>query len=143
MKLNNTNKRKRKQGFTLVELLLVLVILGALAAIVVPKFSGRSEQAKQTAATTQISAFETALNSFEVDNGFYPSGKDGLADLLTPPKNANNWRGPYIKEIPTDPWGNPYVYENPGKNNVAGFDIYSIGPDARAGTEDDVTNWTN
>lgn len=140
---NHSGNRKRKQGFTLVELLLVLVILGTLAAIVVPKFTGRGKQAKETAARTQISSFETALNIFETDNGFFPSGKDGLGDLLNPPKNATGWKGPYVKEIPMDPWGNEYVYENPGKNNASGFDIYSMGPDGRADTEDDITNWTN
>ncbi|MGB0582624.1 MAG: type II secretion system major pseudopilin GspG [Limisphaerales bacterium] len=138
---NQNRNRKRKQGFTLVELLLVLVILGTLAAIVVPKMTGRGKQAKETAARTQISSFETALNTFEIDNGFFPSGNDGLGDLIAPPKNSTGWKGPYLDKIPLDPWGNEYVYENPGKNNPAGFDIYSIGPDARADTEDDITNW--
>jgi len=140
---NQNRNRKRKQGFTLVELLLVLVILATLAAIVVPKLTGRGKQAQETAARTQIASFETALNTFEIDNGFFPSGADGLADLITPPKNAANWKGPYLKEIPLDPWKNQYVYENPGKNNAAGFDIYSMGPDGRADTEDDITNWSN
>ena len=119
-------------GFTLVELLLVLVILATLAAIVVPKFSGRSEQAKITAAQTQISFFETALDAFEVDNGYYPEGDNGLVDLVEEPKNAQSWRGPYLpKEIPPDPWGNVYLYEYPGKNNEHGYDIMSMGPDGR------------
>ena len=142
MKLVSNPNHRRRQGFTLVELLLVLVILGALAAIVVPKFSGRSEQAKLVSAQTQISGFETALNSFEVDNGFYPQSKDGLGALAAAPSNAQNWRGPYMKDVPLDPWGAAYVYENPGKMNASGFDIYSMGPDGRAATEDDITNWS-
>lgn len=133
---------RAQRAFTLVELLLVLVILGVLAAIVVPKFSGRTEQARQTAAVSQIATFGTALDAFEVDNGFYPKGKNGLVDLVQPPQNAQNWRGPYLKgEIPMDPWGSAYIYECPGRYNPSGYDLMSMGPDGRVGGDDDVTNW--
>ena len=132
----------RRRGFTLIEVLLVLVILATLAAIVVPKFAGRSEQAKITAAQTQIANFETALDAFEVDNAYYPKGDDGLQLLVEEPKDAKNWRGPYLKKgIPLDPWDNAYIYECPGKNNENGYDLMSMGPDGRRGTEDDITNW--
>lgn len=134
--------RNRQEAFTLVEMLLVLVILATLAAIVVPKFSGRSEQAKVTAAQTQISNFEIVLDAFEVDNSFYPKGTNGLQDLVEQPSNAKNWRGPYLKEIPLDPWGNKYIYENPGKRNANGYDLYSAGPDGRSGNDDDIANWS-
>ena len=145
MKTNLRNGRARatRSGFTLIELLLVLVILGILAAIVVPKFSGRTEQARETAARTQIATFSTALDQFEVDVGYYPKGRNGLNDLFTQPRDAQAWRGPYLKnEIPKDPWQNEYVYECPGKNNTSSYDIVSMGPDGRAGTEDDITNYS-
>jgi general secretion pathway protein G len=129
------------RGFTLIELLLVLVILGILAAIVVPKFSGRTEQARETAARTQLSAFGTALDGFEIDTGRYPRGKNGLLDLVQQPRDAQNWKGPYLKEVPKDPWGNDYIYESPGKNNPKGYDLMSMGPDGRVGGDDDITNW--
>jgi general secretion pathway protein G len=128
-------------GFTLVELLLVLVILGTLAAIVVPKFSGRTEQAKITAAKTQISNFSVALDAFEVDCGYYPKGKSGLQDLVVQPRDETNWKGPYVKEIPPDPWKNDYIYECPGKHNDSSYDVMSMGPDGQAGGDDDITNW--
>jgi general secretion pathway protein G len=144
MKLNPIHLRRAgARGFTLIELLLVLVILGVLAAIVVPKFSGRTEQARVTAAQSQIATFGTALDAFEVDNGYYPKGSAGLKDLVTQPRDAQNWRGPYLKnDIPLDPWGNAYVYECPGKYNPTSYDLMSMGPDGRAGTDDDITNWS-
>ena len=145
MKTNQQkNQRQRTHSaFTLIELLLVLVILGILAAIVVPKFSGRTEQARVTAAQSQIATFGTALDAFEVDNGFYPKGKSGLSDLIQQPRDAQNWRGPYLKsEIPLDPWGNAYIYECPGKHNPSGYDVMSMGPDGRVGGDDDIANWT-
>ncbi len=132
----------RRSAFTLIELLLVLVILGILAAIVVPKFAGRTEQARQTAAQTDISSFGTALDAFEVDNGYYPKGKSGLLDLATPPRDAQNWKGPYVKEVKKDPWNNDYIYEFPGRHNANSYDLSSAGPDGKSGTEDDVTNWS-
>jgi len=134
-------RRSAARGFTLVEMLLVLVILGVLAAIVYPKVAGRGEQARVTAAQAQISAFKTALDAFEVDNGYYPKGRNGLTDLVQKPRDAVNWRGPYLETIPKDPWQNDYVYENPGKHNVNSFDIMSLGSDGRSGTEDDIGNW--
>jgi len=136
-------KQSRRHGFTLIELLLVIAILGVLAAIIVPKFAGRTEQARTAAAMSDIATFGTALDAYEVDNGSYPKGKSGLNDLITQPRDARNWRGPYLKELRTDPWGNPYNYECPGKNNPSGYDISSMGPDGRANTEDDVTNYQN
>jgi general secretion pathway protein G len=131
----------RRAGFTLVELLLVLVILGILAALVLPKFTGRTEQARTTAAQTQISTFGTALDAFEVDTGTYPRGQDGLAQLLSQPADVPNWRGPYLKsDIPLDPWGRAYIYEFPGRTNPTGYDVRSMGPDGQAGTEDDIVN---
>src|SRR5947208_2616258 len=132
----------QQRAFTLIELLLVLVILGILAAIVVPKFAGRAEQVRMTEAQSQIATVGTALDAFEVDNGYYPKGKNCLADLVQPPRDAQNWRGPYLKsEIPLDPWGHPYVYECPGKHNPTSYDVMSVGLDGRAGTDDDVCNW--
>ncbi len=141
------HRRNRRRGhpqraFTLIELLLVLVILGVLAAIVVPKFSGRTEQARVTAAQAQIATFGTALDAYEVDNGFYPKGNNGLQDLIQQPNDTPNWKGPYLKdEIPNDPWGNPYIYECPGKHPPSPYDLISPGPDGRDGTDDDITNF--
>ncbi len=147
MKLNSRitvrAQARRNGGFTLVEMLLVLVILATLAAIVVPKFSGRTEQARITAAKTQISNFGVALDSFEIDVGYYPKGRNGLQDLVVQPRDASAWRGPYIKEIPKDPWGNEYVYESPSRHGDKSYDLMSPGPDGRVGTDDDITNWQN
>ena len=135
-------RSRHHQGFTLVEMLLVLVILATLAAVVVPKFAGRSKQAKETSARSQIANLEIALDMFETDNGYYPSGNGGLDELVNQPNNATSWQGPYIKKgVPVDPWGNNYIYEFPGKQNNSGYDIMSMGPDGRVGGSDDITNW--
>jgi len=136
--------RNRHSGFTLIELLLVLVILGILAAIVVPKFAGRTEQARRTAAQSQIATFGTALDAFEVDNGYYPKGGNGLQDLVLQPRDADNWKGPYLKsDVPLDPWGHAYIYECPGKQNPSSYDLISVGADGRENTEDDINNWSS
>jgi general secretion pathway protein G len=132
-----------RPGFTLIELLLVLVILATLAAIVTPKFARRSEQAKITAAKTQISNFEVALDAFEIDLSRYPTTVEGLRALVERPgSNAEEWAGPYIKSNPLDPWKSEYVYRYPGQYNQDGYDLYSVGPDGKLGGDDDITNWS-
>ncbi len=139
--LANHHSLRRKSGFTLIELMLVLVILGVLAGIVGPRIVGQGERARIQATKTQISNFGTALSAFEVDNGYFPKGKNGLQDLLTAPRNTTTWKGPYMEKIPTDPWDHPYVYDCPGKHNPNSFDLMSTGPDGKVGGDDDITNW--
>jgi general secretion pathway protein G len=140
MKIQRTNRigRQSQRGFTLVEMLLVLVILATLAAIVYPKVMGRSEQARDTAARTQIASFKMALDAFEVDNGYYPKGHNGLQDLIVQPRGANAWHGPYLESIPKDPWGNEYIYDCPGKHNPSSYDISSGG---QPGANTAIGNW--
>ena len=131
------------RGFTLIELLLVLVILATLAAIVVPKFTRRTEQAKLTAAATEISYIELALDTFEVDCGRYPTTEEGLKALVEQPSNADGWHDSYIKRgVPRDPWDNAYVYRCPGQHNTSSYDLYSFGPDGQDGGGDDIDNWS-
>ena len=141
----NRTSRTRRNAFTLVELLLVLTILAILAGIVLPHLAGRGEQARETAAKSDIASISSALGMFEVDNGFFPKGRTGLQALVQRPSNAQNWHGPYLENkttLPVDPWGNAYVYECPGKHNPNGFDLMSMGPDGRIGGDDDICNWT-
>jgi general secretion pathway protein G len=99
--------------------------------------------AKVASADTQIATFKTALDAYEVDNGYYPKGKNGLLDLIRQPPNGKKWRGPYLTSgvIPKDPWGNDYVYECPGQHNPHSYDLMSMGPDGRVGGGDDISNW--
>ncbi len=137
-----------ERGFTLIELLVVIVIIGVLASVVGPRFFGKTEQAKIAAAQAQIENFSISLDSYQLDTGEFPTSEQGLDALIQLPSSPpvpKNWRGPYLrkKQIPLDPWGNPYVYEYPAKNGPD-FDLTSYGKDGRpGGTGDDaeITNW--
>ena len=128
-----------KKGFTLIELMLVVIIIGVLVSMVAPRLAGRSEEARVAAARADIDAnISVALDLYELDNNTYPAALD---DLRTKPVSASNWKGPYIKTRPQDPWGNVYVYKFPGERNPD-YDLYSKGPDGKDGGEDDINNWT-
>jgi general secretion pathway protein G len=129
-------------GFTLIEIMLVVIIIGALVAMVMPRLTGRGEQARQAAAEADIRAnIATALKLYELDNGNFPSNEEGLNALLSKPSTAANWNGPYLEKKPTDPWGREYKYKCPGEHRTADYDLYSVGKDGQEGTADDVKNW--
>jgi general secretion pathway protein G len=123
-------------GFTLIELLVVMVILGLLAALVVPNFIKQEEKSKLKAARVQIESFGTALDTFRLDVGRYPTSQEGLEALRSRPSGLERWDGPYLrKEIPRDPWGNPYVYRSPGEQEP--YELLSNGADGVAGGSGD------
>jgi len=131
------------RGFTLVEMLLVLVILSTLAAIIYPSMAKHGLRARITTTRTQMQMLRTALSQFEMDNDHYPQGRNGLLELVQRPRDARNWHGPYLekKVIPKDAWGRDFIYECPGRHSPESYDIVSLGPDGVAGTEDDIASW--
>ena len=131
-----------RRGFSLIELLLVLVILSMLSGLVIFNVAGRAEKAKKTGAKADISSIETELDAYNVDNGAYPTSDEGLQALITAPGSAKSWQGPYLKRgIPKDPWGNPYEYRCPGQHNTTGFDLFSHGPNGQDAGGDEINNW--
>lgn len=146
--MRTKEKMADNRGFTLIEIIVVVFILSLLAAIVAPRFMGRTEEAQMKSAKVQMRNFETALKLFKLDNGFYPSTGQGLDALVEKPltgREAANYReGGYIdgRSVPPDPWGNPYVYVSPGMDGD--YDIISLGADGQEGGEGvdaDIRNW--
>lgn len=140
----HSKKLQKAQGFTLIELIVVVAIIGLLAGLVVPQFIKQEEKATAKAAKAQIELLGTALDTFRLDVGRYPSSQEGLQALTQKPGGLDRWEGPYLKkEVPNDPWGKPYIYKSPGDNGRS-YDIASYGADGVAGGQDnnrDITSW--
>lgn len=134
-------KKNKMSGFTLIEILLVVAIIAALAAMVVPRLTGRSEKAKSATAKADIRAnIATAIKMYEIDIGSFPTTEQGLGALATAPSDAASWSGPYIERKPNDPWGRPYQYKSPGVHNPTTYDLFSFGHDG-VESSDDIGNW--
>ena len=134
--------RNKIRAFTLVELLIVVTILGILVAMVVPRLAGRTEQVRVSRAHTDVKGnISMALDLYELDTGKYPTTEQGLGALRAQPPGVDNWRGPYLKQSPIDPWGRVYKYVDPGTHNPQDYDLFSVGPDGVEGTNDDIGNW--
>lgn len=134
---------QRVAGFTLLELLVVMVIIGLLAGYVGPKYFAQIGKSEVKTAKAQIDALGKALDQFRLDTGHYPHSEEGLAALFTKPSNEAKWSGPYLqKNVPLDPWGNAYLYKQPGEHGE--YDLLSYGKDGQPGGSDeasDITNW--
>ena len=141
-----TRMKKNEDGFTLIEIMVVVIILSLLAGIIIPRIVGRPEEARRTKAIVQIKQLEGALNLFKIDNGFYPSTEQGLEALVSPPATGetpqNFKESGYMKKIPTDPWGYQYAYISPGEHDD--YDLISFGADGEEGGEGrdaDIEHW--
>ncbi len=136
-------EKRDKRGFTLIELLIVMVIISLLAGFVAPRFFGQEKKAKQRGTKGQITLLESALDTYRLDVGRYPNTEQGLQALRERLDGIDNWDGPYLrKELPSDPWGNPYVYESPSEHGD--FAIVSYGADGKPGgegTDIDIVSW--
>jgi general secretion pathway protein G len=131
----------KRSGFTLIELMIVVIIMAALAGMVLPRLLDRADDAKKNISRGEIASITTALKFYKLDNGAFPGQEDGgLKALMTKPKSAKHWKGPYLEKDANDPWGRPYQYKYRGDHNSTGFDLWSTGLDEGNG-EDDVNNW--
>jgi general secretion pathway protein G len=133
---------RANRGFTLMEMLVVILIISILAALIIPKLVGKTDDAKIAKAKSDISTMASLTEAYRLDTGQYPTTDQGLEALHTPPTGVNNYKGPYMGSIPLDPWGNPYVYQSPGPNGED-FLITSYGSDGQPGgdgTAADITN---
>ncbi len=143
MKTIRFRRIANRLGFSLIELLIVMIIMGLLASLVGPRMFGKLDMAKQKTASSQMAMLLTALDSYRLDLGAYPTTEQGLEILYRNTANISDWNGPYVaKEIPLDPWGNPYIYRNPGQHGE--IDILTFGADGREGGEKenaDIGSW--
>jgi general secretion pathway protein G len=133
---------RERAGFTLIELMLVIIIIGIIVSIAVPRLAGRTERARNVAAKATITSLSSAIDSFEVDVGRFPTTEEGLAALVSKPSSLPTeatWNGPYMREIPLDPWNREYTYKYPGDLGVD-YDLICMGPDGQSGSADDITN---
>ena len=132
-----------ERGFTLIEIMVVVVIIGLLAAFIVPQVMGRVDEARVTKVKGDVQMLETAISMYRLDTARYPTTAQGLAALVTKPEDPNlrNWKpGGYLSRVSKDPWGNEYSYECPGRMNPTSYDLISPGPDGKIGSEDDIAN---